>query len=91
MKQKLLRDLVEKLKAEIPNLDLVLTERPVGQRYAGLDAIPYPSYSLDMWIEDFKTFCDTTKPVFIWDVELKETNVPMFIVNASLTIKGDVE
>lgn len=76
------------LEKELPDLEVVFTDRPVGQRYGGYDSLVYPSYSLEMWVEDFKNLADTSKPLYLWDVEYNcDPNWPGINVYASMTLK----
>lgn len=82
----LIKALVTRLIKEFPDLDLVLVNRPVGQRYAGLDAIPYQSYDIETWIKDFKNLVDTTKPVYLWSVE----HCPSRYLNSVLVVYANM-
>ncbi|WPK33542.1 hypothetical protein [Escherichia phage AV108] len=41
-----------------------------------------------MWVEDFKNLADTSKPLYLWDVEYNcDPNWPGINVYASMTLK----
>lgn len=88
MNKELLNELTEILLLRFPRIQVILTEKSEDQTFEGVGAFPYEAYTLDMWIESFDEFCDTTKPVYLWGVEFDESIDPArIIVYASLTLK----
>lgn len=65
-------DLIEMLKRMNANIDVVKVDRPLGQRYNGIEHKKYTEDTIESWVEMCLRVIDETQPLYLWDIEVVE-------------------